>query len=372
MSIQNLNIENVIKGLPENLFEFVNPENTIEKRLMAAEGAIPLSPKDLARVLFCLVFDSEKSIQDAAKISLIDIPEQTMIDILADNATSAEFLEYIAKNSKNEDYIQSVLLNPATDDSTYAFLAQYERSQVNIEIIAQNKQRILRSLDIVVGLSNNPSISRSTLESVLSFISLYLEKDESIKKFFDEDQKKDEMVEKSDYMQERDEEIEDIEESFFDDLEIPEELLKEYEEEELTDAVRDNLLSKIRALSIAEKIKLSIQGNMETRRILVRDGNRLVSSAVLKNPRLSDMEIILISGSKIVNEDILRQISETRKWTRHYQVKSALVHNPKTPVHISMNLLRHLRHVELKLIMLDKNLPGVISQAAKRITIEKR
>jgi len=369
MSKQNLNIEKVIKGLPENLFEFVNLENTIEKRLMAAEGAIPLTPKDLAQVLICLVFDSEKSIQEAAKISLIDMPEQTMIDILADETTSAEFLEYIAKNLKNEDYIRSVLLNPATDDSTYAFLAQYERSQVNIEIIAQNKQRILRSLDIVVGLSNNPSISRSTLDSVLSFISLYLEKDESIKKFFDEDQKKDEMVEKSDDMRERDE---DIEESFFDDLEIPEELLKEYEEEELTDAVRDNLLVKIRALSIAEKVKLSIQGNMETRRILVRDGNRLVSSAVLKNPRITDMEIILISGSKIVNDDILRQISETRKWTRHYQVKSALVHNPKTPVHISMNLLRHLRHVELKLIMLDKNLPGVINQAARRITIEKR
>ena len=372
ISEQKLNIEKNIKGLPENLFEFVNPENPIEKRLMAAEGAIPLTPKDLARVLFCLVSDSEKSIREAAKISLIDIPEQTMIDILADNTTSAGFLDYIAENFKNEGYIQSVLLNPATDDSTYAFLAQHEHSQVNIEIIAQNKQRILRSIDIVEGLSKNPSISRSTLDSVLSFISLYLEKDESIKKFFDEDQKEDGRVEEFDDMQEQDEDIEDIKESFFDDLETPEELLKEYKEEELTDAVRDNLLSKIRTLTIAQKIKLSIQGNMETRRILIRDGNRLISSAVLKNSRLSDMEIILIAGSKVVNEDVLRQISETRKWTRHYQVKSALVHNPKTPVHISMNLLRHLRHVELKLIMLDKNLPGVINQAAKRITMEKK
>jgi len=372
ISEQKLNKEKNIKGLPENLFEFVNPENPIEKRLMAAEGAIPLTPKDLVRVLFCLVSDSEKSIREAAKISLIDIPEQTMIDILADNATSAGFLDYIAKNLKNEDYVQSVLLNPVTDDSTYAFLAQHEHSQVNIEIIAQNKQRILRSIDIVEGLSKNLSISRSTLDSVLSFISLYLEKDESIKKFFDEDRIEDGRVEESDDMQERDKEIEDIEKSFFDDLETPEELLKEYKEEELTDAVRDNLLSKIRTLTIAQKIKLSIQGNMETRRILIRDGNRLISSAVLKNPRLTDMEIILIAGSKVVSEDILRQVSETRKWTRHYQVKSSLVHNPKTPVHISMNLLRHLRHMELKLIMLDKNLPGVINQAAKRITMEKK
>ena len=111
---------------------------------------------------------------------------------------------------------------------------------------------------------------------------------------------------------------------------------------------------------------------METRRILVRDSNRLISGAVLKNPRLTDMEIIMISQSKVVDEDILRQISDTRKWTRHYQVKSALVHNPKTPTHISLNFLRHLRHIELKQIMSDRNLPGVINQAAKKIIMEKR
>jgi pentose-5-phosphate-3-epimerase len=84
------------------------------------------------------------------------------------------------------------------------------------------------------------------------------------------------------------------------------------------------------------------------------------------------MEIILISQSKIIDEEILRQISETRRWTRHYQVKSSLVHNPKTPVHISLNFLRHLRHVELKQIMSDRNLPGVINKAARQILMEKR
>ncbi len=369
MNEQNLDFKKLISDLPESLFEFVNPENPVDKRLMVAEGAIPLTPKDLVQVLFCLIHDNVESIQIVARTSLADIPVQTMSDLLADNSTSPEFLDYMSRDQENEDYIQAILLNSSTTDSTYAHLAQNERSQVNLEIIAQNKQRILRSLEIVEGLSQNPSISRSTLDSVLSFISLYLEKDEKIKKFFDKEEDQPEEVEST---QEQEDELEEVEESFFDDVDIPEELLKDYNEEEVTDAIRDNLLNKIRTLTIAEKIKLSIQGNMETRRILVRDSNRLISGAVLKNPRLTDMEIIMISQSKVVDEDILRQISDTRKWTRHYQVKSALVHNPKTPTHISLNFLRHLRHIELKQIMSDRNLPGVINQAAKKIIMEKR
>jgi len=372
MNEQKLDFNKLISALPENLFEFVNPDNPVEKRLMAAQGAIPLIPGDLVQVLLCLIHDSDDRIRDAAKISLADIPEQTMSNILSDAGTSAEFLDYISKEHNNEDYMQAILLNNTTTDSTYAYLAQNERSQVNLEIIAQNKQRIMRSLNIVESLSQNPSISRSTMDSVLSFISLYLEKDEKIKKFFEKDDKESEIDDDSVDHKEPDDDFDEIEESFLDDLEIPDDLLIDYEEDQVTEVFRDNLVNKVRTLTIAEKIKLSIQGNMEIRRILVRDSNKLISSAVLKNPRITDMEIILISQSKIIDEEILRKISETRRWTRHYQVKSSLVHNPKTPLHISLNFLRHLRHVELKNIMSDRNLPGVINQAARKILKEKR
>ena len=87
----------------------------------------------------------------------------------------------------------------------------------------------MRSINIVEGLSQNPSISRSTLDSVLSFISLYLEKDEKIKKFFETDNKENEINEESVDHQEPGDEFEEIQESFLDDLDIPEELLKDYE-----------------------------------------------------------------------------------------------------------------------------------------------
>ncbi|MGI9534060.1 MAG: hypothetical protein ACR2NW_03845 [Thermodesulfobacteriota bacterium] len=368
MSGQTTKIENILKSLPEGLFEFVNPENSPEQRLMAAQGAIPLTPKDLAKILFCLTFDTDENIKNEATKSLNELPGNIMTEILVDNSTIPEFLDYVAKNIENESYVESVLLNSNTFDSTYAYLAKTQHSQSNIEIIANNKQRILRSIDIVECLDSNPAISRSTLDGVLSFISLYLEKDQKVKKLIkDTELDKQEDIEVS---AEELEELEEVEESFFDEIEIPDELIAEYDDEDESESFRDSILFKIKSLNIAEKIKVAIQGNMETRRILIRDSNRIISSAVLKNPRLSDMEIVLISQSKVVDEEVLRQVADTKKWTRLYQVKTALVNNPKTPVHISMNFLRHLRSFDLKAIQFNKNLPNVISDAARRISKE--
>ena len=370
MSEQIVDIENIRNNLPPNLLEFVDPNNPRDKRLMAAQGVIPLGPKDLAQVLFCLIFDSEEDISEEAKNSLFDLPENVMSDIISDQDSTEYFLDYIARNSENDDYIQAVLLNPNTSNSTYSYLARSQHSQVNIEIISSNNQRILSSIDIVEALSENPSVSRSTLDKVLSFISLYLEKDESVKKFFD---KPEAAAHLEDEVSEEDlASIGEIDESFLDDVDISEDLLKEFEEGEATDAFKQSVLFKIKSLSIAEKLKAAIQGNMETRRILVRDSNRIVSGAVLRNPRLSDMEIVLISQSKVVDEEILRQISEAKKWIRLYQVKSALVNNPKTPLHISMNFLKHMRPIELKSIQFNRNLPVALTTMAKKMNIQKK
>jgi len=80
---------------------------------------------------------------------------------------------------------------------------------------------------------------------------------------------------------------------------------------------------------------------------------------------------VLISQSKVVDEVILREISESRKCIRLYQVKLSLVSNPKTPSHISLNLIRHLRDRDLRMIMNDKNIPGIVTSSARRIVKER-
>ena len=363
--------EQLVSELPEDLRGFADLSNPREQRLMAAQGVIPIPPKDLVKVLHCLAFDSDEEIKNEAKKSVLDIPENTINDILSDGSTSPNFLDYIARNIENEQFAQKVLLNPNTLDSTFAHLAVSQHSASNLEIIANNGQRILRSIEIVESLSNNPAVSRSTLDGVISFISLYLEKDERIKKYFESTDEKEK--EEQELAKKHESDIEEIEETFFDDLEISEDLLEEFEgDDSIPDSVRESISLKLQNMTMAEKLKVAISGNMEARRILIRDNNRVVSSSVLRNPRLTDMEVILISQSKVVDEEILRKVSETRRWVRHYQVKNSLINNPKTPAHISMNLLRHLRERDLKALASNRNIPGVVIKASKNMLKQKK
>lgn len=84
------------------------------------------------------------------------------------------------------------------------------------------------------------------------------------------------------------------------------------------------------------------------------------------------MEINLAAQSTSVSEDVLREIGNKRDWTRHYDIKVSLVNNPKSPPDISMNFIRHMRDRDLKVISKSKNVPGVVSSAAKRIVQQKQ
>jgi hypothetical protein len=160
--------------------------------------------------------------------------------------------------------------------------------------------------------------------------------------------------------------LEDVQASFLDGVDFSEDLIKE------TEKNRENLLHKINQMDTDERIKLAIMGNREVRTILICDTDRTVAVAVLKNPRLSDIEVILIAQSKTVGEEVLREIGTSRKWARIYQVKVTLVNNPKTPSHVALNFIRHLRDRELQALARNKNVLGVVANTAKKIVQEKR
>ncbi|NIP38424.1 MAG: hypothetical protein GWM89_05080 [Candidatus Dadabacteria bacterium] len=125
-------------------------------------------------------------------------------------------------------------------------------------------------------------------------------------------------------------------------------------------------------MKLPEKLKLCLMGNAEARRILIKEPNRVVALAALKNPRMSDIEVSLAAQSTTVSEEVLREIANNREWTKHYDIKLSLVTNPKSPADVSMNFIRHMRDKDLKQISRSKNVPGVISSAARRIIQQKQ
>jgi hypothetical protein len=123
---------------------------------------------------------------------------------------------------------------------------------------------------------------------------------------------------------------------------------------------------KIGRMTNSMKIRTAMIGSAAERLMLVRDPNRLVSQAAIKSPSVQENEVVRISASRTVSEDVLRIIAMDKEWTRSHQIKLNLVQNPRTPFAFSAKLVTHLREHELKALARSKNVTGAISQAARQ------
>lgn len=91
------------------------------------------------------------------------------------------------------------------------------------------------------------------------------------------------------------------------------------------------------------KIRRAQVGTAAERLLLVRDTNRLVSVAAVKSPAMRENEAVLISASRNVGEEVLREIARNREFTRNYQVKLNLSRNPRCPFSFSARIIPLLR-----------------------------
>jgi hypothetical protein len=141
--------------------------------------------------------------------------------------------------------------------------------------------------------------------------------------------------------------------------------VREEEEKKLT------LLQKIANMSVAERVKTAFTGNKEERLILIRDNARVVQNAVLSSPKLTDPEVETFAAARNVHENVLREIVRNRRFMKNYAVQRNLVNNPKTPLEISLTLVRNLMVYDLKTLQRSRNVPETIRAVAQKLYREK-
>ncbi|HZR28743.1 MAG TPA: hypothetical protein VFA71_08175 [Terriglobales bacterium] len=129
---------------------------------------------------------------------------------------------------------------------------------------------------------------------------------------------------------------------------------------------RERLTSfqKIARMSVRERIQLAVKGTKEERFILIRDGARLVSSAVLNSPKLTEAEVEYFASMKNVSDTVLREISRNHKFMKNYSVIRNLTSNPRTPLDLSLTLVNHLLVGDLKNLSSNKNVPDTLRKLA--------
>ena len=123
-------------------------------------------------------------------------------------------------------------------------------------------------------------------------------------------------------------------------------------------------------LPVKRKVKLAFKGTREQRAQLIRDPNKLVASAVLSSPKLTDAEVEAFAKMANVSEEVLRVIGNNRTWLKNYGVVLGLVKNPKTPPAISMQLLQRVTERDMKMIAVDRNVPEGLRLAARKFIVK--
>lgn len=149
----------------------------------------------------------------------------------------------------------------------------------------------------------------------------------------------------------------------------------ETEEVEEVDEESEEFLSKYQLsmkMDVSEKIKVALTGDKEWRTLMIRDTNKLVATAVVKNPRVTEGEILALAQSAIQHDEIMRLICTNKEWVKNYQIRKALVLNCKTPLPAALRFMTTLTDKDLAFLAKSKNVSTVISNQARRQLMNKK
>jgi len=338
--------------------KYVRRDAPVSVRRMAAGGALPLEPIELASVLFALLHDPDDEVKQRAQKSLQDLPEAVLAPLLSGPAHPAILSFFSKQLREDEDACEKIALNGATDDQTIVFLASLPHRRV-VDIVSQNQERLMRCDDILDALGENPLTGRAAIERILSFLGIE-ERGEDASD-----------VESSEELS--DEDAEAAVKALLGDeyTHLAKHLSSEDEQDIDDDELKGNLFAAIQKMSVMQKIKLARSGGKEARGLLLRDRNKVVYMSVILSPKISENEVITMANSRNTPEEVLRIISMNREYTRHYAIKLGLAKNSKCPQPVAMKFLNYLQDKDLKAMMKSRDVSSLISTAARRLLMKK-
>ncbi len=98
----------------------------------------------------------------------------------------------------------------------------------------------------------------------------------------------------------------------------------------------------------------------------------MVALAAIKSPMVKENEAATYASNTSLSEDVIAYIATRKEWTKLYQVKFALVNNPKCPLPVAMRLLPHLRPKDLQSLSRSRGIPTALSAQARKLSNVRR
>jgi hypothetical protein len=134
---------------------------------------------------------------------------------------------------------------------------------------------------------------------------------------------------------------------------------------------RGSALQKIAKLDTKGRILLAMKGTKEERSLLIRDGTKIVALAVLESPKVTDSEVERFAAQKNVLDAVLREISLKRRFVKQYPIVRNLTFNPRTPIDVSLGLIKNLLIQDLRHLSGNKEVSDTVRKLATKMFRQK-
>jgi hypothetical protein len=330
-----------------------------------ARGFLPLDQGDLIAVLAFLASSEDAEIAELSRTSLADIPSRNVFAYASRDDLAPQELERLGRATADNNILEALIRNRAYSDAAVADLARRTASPAVQEVIVINQQRIIRAPEILDALLENPQLAPDARRRALETREEFFDKKARLKQI-------EELLE-PDLIEAPVDAIADLLEkaALEDEQGAPPATLMPTDAERKDERMQA-IWNRIQFMSVSEKVQLAFKGDRTVRMILVRERNRLVCSAVMRNPRMSETEVESIAGMRNVDDEVLRLISMRRDWMGKYPIVLTLCRNPKVPVGVVLPLINRLTLRDLKGLKDDKGVSQVVRESAKRFFLARQ
>ena len=381
------------------------PSNLMQS---AARGALAVPPDEMIEILIYLAVHN-KLFSEQSRLTLAGWDEKASRAVAANPATSAEVLGYLsASENLRIALLPQLAENPSvSEESIDALAVSGSRSVVEVLL---NSPRVTNSPKLLQALQANPALRPNELEELrkksasMETTSAAAsdpaagddEVETAVTKFLEDNAA--ELIAEKDKpfkpigisLEELDTTVNEVE---LQSEEAKSQAIAAAASEAATAAAaaevaaaaakkakaaaavmesrRDSVLQKIAKLDIRGRITLAMRGTKEDRSILIRDSTKLVAIAVLDSPKISDGEVEKFALQKNVLEAVLRAIPMKRKFAKNYNITRNLVQNPRTPLDLSLGLIKNLLVHDLKNLSGNKEVSDTIRKTALRMFKQK-
>lgn len=334
----------VLLRVSPKVARIVQPGAPRDAQLAAARGALPLEARDLLTVLFFLCASKDGEIKRETVKTLRELPVSMVLPLLRDDTLSPQLLDLLARVRTGESELMgAVIRHRVVSSKTVLYLAEKGGREV-LERIAGHQNLLMKHPEIVAAIIANPEA-----EKVLKYRLGWCEPEPEIEEESLETDEPD---------------TDEVTDGLVDDggrsLTEIEQLMQQADREGLSK------YQIAMELKVTEKIKMGLTGDKEWRSILLKESNKLIQGAVLKNPRITDGEVLMIAKTRTSSDEMIRLILFNKDWLKNYEIRKALIVHPKTPPPKALRFVSSLSTKDIKVLAKSRQISNIVATAVRK------